>query len=462
MSRQRGDWGVVVVDPLVAECERLVDALRDAGIELPSVYLLVGGRLRCYAARGYFQVVDGFLPSTGVIGATVAGKREAFLPDVREDPAFVAAIPGLVGEACVPVVVAGSVVGAVNAESTGPLPASWMPLLRDAAASLAEDISAMGGLPVPSSTQRLARVAVELGCLDDIEAIHSLTVDAAIDLSPMRSAVLARRMDATLVPVAAAGPLAAQLCAFAVADFEVMASWVRAGTSSHVPDGHHMPAPHPFLARAGIRSLSVHPLTAGGRGTGLLVAADTEPHPLDSGVVESLELLAAQAASSIATATALDTLRRRAAEDPLTGCRNFGAFVADLSSGIERQPRGAHLACLIVDVDGFKRINDERGHPAGDELLKALARVLGGALRATDRLYRIGGDEFAVTSYLADEAATIALAQRLVEVAGDVDARVSVGAAWAGPGDDAASLRDRADQALYDAKRAGRNTARIR
>ena len=447
---------------VAAACERVVDCLVEAGVELPSVYLLAGGRLRCIAARGYFQVVDGFLPGTGVIGAAVAQAAEIFLPDVRSDPSFIAAIPGLAGEACVPVIVDGHVVGAVNAESTGPLPLAWMPALRTAAAWLAEHIAASGGLPAPSETQRLARIVVELGGLTDVQAIQELTVQAATDLSAMGSALLALDHDGTLVPAAACGPLADRLRAFRPADLAVMAGWVLAGTSSHLPDGHDMPAPHDFLARAGIRSLSAHPLTVAGSNTGILVAVDTDPHPLDPAEIEAVELLAAQAATSIATATALDILRRRAAEDPLTGCRNFGAFVAELASGMARQPRDAHLACVIVDVDDFKKINDDFGHPAGDDLLVALAGALRGALRGTDRLYRIGGDEFAVTSYLVDESATYALARRLVRVARDVGASVSVGAAWAGPGDDAASLRDRADQALYDAKHAGRNTARLR
>lgn len=452
----------LTVEPLMALCESLVARLVDEGIELPSIYLLVGGRLRCYAARGYFQVVDGFPPRIGIIGTSVDQRRELVVEDAREDPLFIAAIPGLVGEACVPVIVDGSAVGAVNAESTGPLPADWMPALRESAATLAAHISAAGGLPAPSPMQRLARVAVQLAGLDQVAAIEVLTVEAASELSAMRSAMVARILDGVLTCTQAVGPMAEELCAFSTAELDLMASWVLAGTSSHVPGGHDVPAPHPFLARARIRSLSVHPLTAGGRSTGILVVADTDPHPLDAGVVEALELLAAQSATSIATVSALDTLRRRADEDPLTGCRNYGAFVDDLRSGIARQSRGSRLACLLVDVDRFKRVNDEYGHPAGDKLLKEVAVALGGAIRATDRLYRVGGDEFAVTTYMEDLPAVAALAQRLVDAGRQASTSVSVGAAWAGVDEDPSSLRERADQALYEAKRAGRNRALFR
>ena len=66
-----------------------------------SVYLLVGERLRCFAARGYFQVVDGFPRTTGVIGSVVASGMPVLIPDVRQREDFIAAVPNLRGEACV-------------------------------------------------------------------------------------------------------------------------------------------------------------------------------------------------------------------------------------------------------------------------------------------------------------------------------------------------------------------------
>lgn len=77
-------------------CQGLADDLLALGFELPSVYLLTGHRLRCHAARGYFQVVDGFEPGTAVIGRTVASGRPQFLPDVSAVADFVAAVPGIV------------------------------------------------------------------------------------------------------------------------------------------------------------------------------------------------------------------------------------------------------------------------------------------------------------------------------------------------------------------------------
>jgi putative methionine-R-sulfoxide reductase with GAF domain len=105
--------------------------------DLPSVYLLVEGRLRCQASRGYFQVSDGFTTSTGVIGRVISSNQAEVVADVRQDPAFIAAIPGLRSEVCVPVTVDGVVVGAVNLESRSMLSDAAVEDAHAAAAFLA-------------------------------------------------------------------------------------------------------------------------------------------------------------------------------------------------------------------------------------------------------------------------------------------------------------------------------------
>ena len=86
-----------VARPVLAACQQVVAALA-ADWELPSVYLLLDGRLRCMAASGYFQVVDGFTPGTGVIGRAVRTASTVLVRDATQDPEFVAAIPGLRSE----------------------------------------------------------------------------------------------------------------------------------------------------------------------------------------------------------------------------------------------------------------------------------------------------------------------------------------------------------------------------
>jgi diguanylate cyclase (GGDEF)-like protein len=162
-----------------------------------------------------------------------------------------------------------------------------------------------------------------------------------------------------------------------------------------------------------------------------------------------------------------DHAQEHAERDPLTGVLNR----AGLERALEWQVREAKrerqdLAVLFLDLDRFKRINDTRGHPFGDACLRALVAVMRTELRYGDRLGRLGGEEFVLVLPTANRRRARDIAERIrrqvehqcARVNGDpVAMTVSIGVAEAGPDDTAASLIDRADQAMYAAKSAGRN-----
>ncbi|MCW2680778.1 MAG: hypothetical protein JWM62_2179 [Frankiales bacterium] len=434
---------------LAEACEGLADDLREQ-YDLPSIYLLVDGRLRCQAARGYFQVVDGFTPETGVIGRVVMTGTPVVIHDVRQDPSFIAAIPGLLAEAAVPVRVHGTTVGAVNVESGTFLPQDIAERLTVAAEVLGSTIERLGGMPPVPLAQRLARIAVGLTSLTDGDEIRVRAVEGALQVSGMSSAALSEEdPDGGWVVVAASGPLAATLAEWTDDDQRVMAAWVGAGTSSHFPGGVDVPAGYEFLLRARVRAISVQPLVVAGRVTGILTTADTHPVPHDPTVGAALELLAAQTAASLSNAEAMAELSRRAKEDPLTGLKNAASFAQDLEHA------GTGTVCVLVDVDHFKQVNDTFGHVAGDRLLCALADELSGNLREGAMLYRVGGDELAVL-LPADESVAQGVAQRLVHAARRVRTTVSIGVAHVGAGSPQIA-RLRADRALYEAKSRGRD-----
>ena len=167
--------------------------------------------------------------------------------------------------------------------------------------------------------------------------------------------------------------------------------------------------------------------------------------------------------------------------DPLTGVFNRRRFDETLEAQLAQARRYRRSgALLIVDVDHFKRVNDEFGHAAGDEALRAVARLLASNLRATDTLgrdaaglvARLGGDEFALLLPETDAAGAEAVAGRLVEaVAAEplelggkpVRLGVSVGAATFGEGEfpSAEELLAAADRAMYVVKAAGGGGASI-
>ncbi len=161
-----------------------------------------------------------------------------------------------------------------------------------------------------------------------------------------------------------------------------------------------------------------------------------------------------------------EELLRRALHDPLTGLPNRVLFLDRLTQSLARAERDHQpMAVLYVDLDGFKAINDQWGHAAGDAVLRTVGRRLAAAVRPGDTVARFGGDEFLVlcerlTSH--EEAADVA--RRLLEAIGipprqAVDAgalSASVGIAVPGLGlGSAAGLVDAADRAMYGAKRSG-------
>jgi diguanylate cyclase (GGDEF)-like protein len=157
--------------------------------------------------------------------------------------------------------------------------------------------------------------------------------------------------------------------------------------------------------------------------------------------------------------------RRVAAIDPLTGLLNRSAFAQRLLELQHQIDEGAKssLGFLMADIDHFKRINDEHGHPVGDAVLRDVASAMRSELRAFDLIYRLGGEEFAVLLPGADLAKTREIAERLrVAVArsdtGGVSVTMSFGAgAVCGSDVPLARLYAQTDAALYEAKRAGRN-----
>ncbi|HEY8472915.1 MAG TPA: GGDEF domain-containing protein [Natronosporangium sp.] len=171
-----------------------------------------------------------------------------------------------------------------------------------------------------------------------------------------------------------------------------------------------------------------------------------EPEPL-------LALLAAHERACRDRLAELAELQQQASADPLTGLRHYGPLTDRLAG----HPLTG-MAVLCIDVDRFKKLNDTHGHQAGDEALVNLAQALQAALRDTDELYRVGGDEFValVEATSLDQAARIA--RRLCDAAERTGRTVSVGVAIATDGEPPQSVLRRADAALYEAKRAGRNT----
>jgi two-component system, cell cycle response regulator len=171
---------------------------------------------------------------------------------------------------------------------------------------------------------------------------------------------------------------------------------------------------------------------------------------------------------AVKIATLIEESQRLAAVDALTGLMNRRAFGTAMDRELSRCERhGYALSMLLLDVDHFKAINDQRGHACGDRVLSALGQLVQGRLRLSDVAARWGGEEFVVACTSTDEAGTLLAAERLREaiermtVLDDRGERIavtaSIGVAEWRVGESLEEVVDRADRAMYAAKVGGRN-----
>jgi diguanylate cyclase (GGDEF)-like protein len=213
------------------------------------------------------------------------------------------------------------------------------------------------------------------------------------------------------------------------------------------------------------------PLIDGKDVVGVLTVWAANTHHIAVEAVTSLESIAPLAAARLQLAQQLGLMRQLADRDALTQLANRRAFDLHLQAEWARWQRYQRpFALLLFDIDHFKRVNDQYGHDAGDEVLREVASALRGLLRGSDFAARYGGEEFAVILSEAAGGAAAEIAQRVrVHIAElQINARgqhipvtISGGVVTAGEVLTAEDLVRTADQLLYRAKQSGRNRIEV-
>jgi diguanylate cyclase (GGDEF)-like protein len=229
----------------------------------------------------------------------------------------------------------------------------------------------------------------------------------------------------------------------------------------------HRLAPLPFrTAHSG--SICVLPLVYEKDLLGVLVFLSRDTGALNPLQFEYLKVLGNQAVSALENVKLYAEIERMAVTDGLTGLHNHRHFQEKLTEEFGRLGRfSAPLSLLLVDIDFFKKVNDTCGHPAGDEILRRVAGMLKETVRSVDIAARYGGEEFAAILPGTDYEGARKIAERLRASVmektfpfegRDLKVTVSIGAATC-PSDAATKedLIEKADRALYHAKRNGRN-----
>lgn len=206
------------------------------------------------------------------------------------------------------------------------------------------------------------------------------------------------------------------------------------------------------------------PLHSSGRALGILVVEETTPlTPMEKSRTETL---ATVLATALKNAQLFAEMQASSASDALTGCFNRAHAFRTLEHELRRSRRTkSPLAVLMLDVDGFKKVNDQHGHLVGDRVLESIGDALRRTLRTTDIKCRYGGDEFLVilpdtppdaVGHVAEHLRRAIEQLELTLAHGSMTCRISIGAAGAAPGEvDAAALVQRADEALYRDKLRG-------
>lgn len=222
-----------------------------------------------------------------------------------------------------------------------------------------------------------------------------------------------------------------------------------------------------------LASIKVLPLMMRERAIGAIVVGSTaRGHELTLELTKMLETIAQHGATTIANALMFQRVEAMATTDGLTGLVNHRRFKELLAEALSRAERFEHpVSVVMVDADHFKQVNDTYGHPVGDQVLVRIAEVLTAEARKTDVVARYGGEEFVLVLDGTDGPGAVQVAERIREriageqIVGDfgrVRVTASLGvAAWPDAATSMNDLLEEADQALYRAKRAGRDRVEL-
>jgi diguanylate cyclase (GGDEF)-like protein len=471
----REDLGELV-DEVLEQAQALV------GFEHCALLLLEPerGELRAERVRGFGEEsarVGGIVLTLdqGLCGWVARHRVPVRVPDVRRDPRYV---PGLAGaRSCmvVPLLVRNQLVGVLDVE------AHREDAFREAHERLLTVFGTQAALAIEASRSR-EKLALEVRRL---QALHRIGQLAALpkdvgslldDMLALTAEVLPRGYFSILLldPAGAAlhvrasrGPFVSG-SGYAIRLGEgITGRCAQEGRPVIVDDVSADPSYLPGVPDA--RSEVAVPLVVDGRVLGVLNAESPELRAYGVEDVRTLSVIGQQAAVVLRAAELHEELRRHAATDPLTGLANRRQFIMQLEEHLRRLRRYPEsLAVAFLDLDDFKPLNDRHGHNRGDRALQAVAGAMRAWVRETDAVARLGGDEFAAILLHTDQAGAWQAVERLRESVSELDVRGADGqpvpirlsaglAVYPGDGSTAETLLGRADAALYEAKRAGKN-----
>ncbi len=476
---------------LIAERTMIQQAIPEVAREIASrfAFQLVGiglvdnGRLKFSLAstnvpmppiRGFSSINN---THHGVIGRVFQSGRAEIIYDVRNDLDYLDTGWNARSEICVPIRASGNVIGIINVESGVERP------LDDADLEVLQIIARHLGIAFENqallSSERSTRQAVE--ALHQVSTIVTSTLDVDEALRRIVDTlgsnfdyryVIAGLLEGQFVQPKAAHGIALERLVHIPVAMSSIGRVAQTGDPLFVPD---------VSAQSGLgldafpdgNSLVVVPIARDGRILGILIVIGSTDRNLAHQDLTMLQMFAQHAGVVLDNARMYQEARRMAYIDPMTQLPNHRHFQERFASDLERSQRDKRpFAVMVMDLDGFKQINDRFGHLEGDAVLIAASQRLADKLRQQDLLARYAGDEFVVLLPDTDAKAAMLIARRLCASVGgrsfeistgeSVALTVSIGAAiYPGHGVSARELLSAADKATYAAKHAGRNQAKL-
>ncbi len=421
------------------------------------------------------MVMDDPATVAGVIARTGESAR---IDDYAAVPGPVGAHAvaiGITGAVGVPVRVSGTLWGCVvsmTRRASG-LPADSELLLERFAGLLAVALANAASRRALRQEARLQQALLEVSAAGasgepDAAALFGLVASRVAELLDAPSAVVVRTEDDTAVVVGCSGlPIVSET--LALRDLAAASAARDADGPARVEDHTASAAcaeSGAMMQRTGYRAAVAVPVRLNGRPWGYIGAAKRQPYSFSPDAESMLERFAGLVTLALAQGDTLIALQRQATTDGLTGLLNHRAFQDRLDVEWARAARHARpLSLVMLDLDGFKLVNDLHGHDTGDLVLRTVGVVLERDRRAGDVCARVGGDEFAVIAPETTAVAALALAERLRGSAAaalegiGVPVTLSAGVADLANAATTDDLFHQADRALYAAKRDGRDRA---
>jgi diguanylate cyclase (GGDEF)-like protein len=405
----------------------------------------------------------------GITGTAAKARRPIYSPDVTADPRYIARVPTTRSELAIPLMVRDEVVGVLDCQSN--VPAFFDNETVDLLTLFATQASI--GLQNAKLYSMLQRRAAQLEAINAIAKRTTVELDLKELLDRLCSqlphsfqvehvAIFLRDEDGDLILRAQQGTLTTRL---KVDDVLPHGYACTADGERHIPY-----CGDPSLCPSGCFP-SGHeevclPLVSFGENIGLLVCVATQAKAFLANDIQALESVADILATATQNSRYVDRVRQLAYRDGLTGVFNRRYFDSRLVDEVTRAARyGGGVSVLMIDLDHFKKINDDFGHMLGDDVLRAVSAVFVRQLRKVDVVCRYGGEEFAVVLPATQGASAAAVAEKLRRAVANTEfagvpypVTVSIGVAeFPAHGITRDDIIRAADAALYDAKASGRN-----